>query len=120
MTRDIDVQQEIDEQAGRDEEVREGRAEGREGRGPHLGLGTFQPGWKWSKDVKPIAKTESCQVHHVGYVISGRMSGSRTTAPNGVKAGDVTDLGAGHDAWVVGKETVVIFDITSGATYAKK
>ena len=86
-----------------------------------LGLGTFRPGWKWSNDVKPIAKTESCQVHHVGYVISGRMSGvTDDGAKWSVKAGDVMDLGPGHDAWVVGKENCVMLDITSGATYAKK
>ena len=86
-----------------------------------LGLSTFRPGWKWSKDVKPIAKTESCQVHHVGYVISGRLSGvTDDGAKWNVKAGDLMDLGPGHNAWVVGKETVIILDISSGATYAKK
>jgi hypothetical protein len=32
---------------------------------------TFEPGWRWSECVKPIAGTESCQGHHVGYVVSG-------------------------------------------------
>src|SRR5215218_424735 len=30
----------------------------------------FQPGWKWSDHVRPIAQTNSCQVRHTGYVIS--------------------------------------------------
>ena len=34
---------------------------------------TAQPGWRWSEDVKPVAKTESCQVNHLLYVISGRL-----------------------------------------------
>jgi hypothetical protein len=34
---------------------------------------TFEPGWRWSECVKPIVGGESCQVHHVGYVISGRL-----------------------------------------------
>jgi len=38
-----------------------------------VGRGTFNPGWKWSKHVKPIAQTESCQAAHIGYYISGRM-----------------------------------------------
>ena len=38
-----------------------------------VGLGTFEPGWRWSNDVKPLQGTESCQVHHIGYVVSGRM-----------------------------------------------
>ena len=31
--------------------------------------GTFEPGWRWSRDVKPIAGTESCQTRHLGYTI---------------------------------------------------
>ncbi len=86
-----------------------------------LGLGTFRPGWKWSKDIGPIAKTESCQAHHVGYIISGRMSGVMDDGTKwSVKAGDVMDLGPGHDAWVVGKEPVVLLDITSGEMRAQK
>ena len=41
--------------------------------GQTVGRGTFEPGWKWSTNVKPIAGTESCQVSHLGYVLSGRM-----------------------------------------------
>ena len=39
-----------------------------------VGLGTFEPGWRWSNDVKPLAGTETCQVGHIGYCLSGRMS----------------------------------------------
>ena len=38
-----------------------------------VGKGTFEPGWRWSEHVKPISGTDSCQVQHVGYVLSGRM-----------------------------------------------
>ena len=86
-----------------------------------LGLGTFRPGWKWSKDLKPIVNTDSCQMHHVGYVISGKMAGVMDDGTKwSVKAGDVMDLGPGHDAWVVGEENCVLLDITSAAAYAKK
>jgi len=34
---------------------------------------TFEPGWKWSLHVKPIARTDSCQAAHLGYYVSGRM-----------------------------------------------
>ena len=34
---------------------------------------TFQPGWKWSESVKPIVGTDSCEVSHLVYTISGRM-----------------------------------------------
>ena len=38
-----------------------------------IGRGRFEPGWKWSENVKPIAGTDSCRVSHLGYCISGRM-----------------------------------------------
>ena len=31
----------------------------------------YQPGWKWSTDVKPVVGTEACQAAHTGYIISG-------------------------------------------------
>jgi hypothetical protein len=34
---------------------------------------TVQPGWRWSECVTPIARTDSCQVRHVLYTISGHM-----------------------------------------------
>lgn len=38
-----------------------------------VGKLVLEPGWRWSEHVKPIVGTESCQVHHIGYVLSGRM-----------------------------------------------
>lgn len=82
---------------------------------------TFEPGWKWSECVKPAAGTETCQVHHTGYVISGRM---KVRMDNGTESevgpGDVMDIPPGHDAWVVGNEPCVSIDFAGGATYAKK
>ncbi len=84
-----------------------------------LGRGVFEPGWRWSEDVKPIAGTDSCQVHHTGFCLSGRMtikadSGDEVT----IGPGDVIDLDPGHDAWTVGEEPCVILD-TGVAAYAK-
>ena len=42
--------------------------------GHAVGLGTFEPGWRWSENVKPISGTDSCQVEHIGYVLQGRMA----------------------------------------------
>ena len=39
------------------------------------------PGWRWSENVKPIEGTDSCQVLHTGYQVSGQLCGS-TTAPS--------------------------------------
>jgi len=83
--------------------------------------GTFEPGWRWSKDVKPIAGTESCQAHHLGYVISGKMHIITADGTEyDVKAGDAFDLLPGHDAYVEGNEPCVTIDVGPEAmTYAK-
>jgi quercetin dioxygenase-like cupin family protein len=84
-----------------------------------MGKGTFEPGWRWSDDVKPIAGTESCQVLHTGFCLSGRMTvrmddGTEAT----VGPGDVVRIEPGHDAWVVGDEPCILLD-TGVAAYAK-
>ena len=84
-----------------------------------LGRGTFESGWQWSKDVKPIAGTESCMTRHTGICVSGQMTvraddGTEAT----IGAGDVFVLEPGHDAWTVGEEPCVLFD-TGIAAYAK-
>jgi len=81
---------------------------------------TFEPGWRWSESVKPIVKTESCQVHHLTYFISGRMG---VRMEDGSEAefgpGDIGEIPSGHDAWVIGDEPVVGIDFRGGAIYAK-
>jgi quercetin dioxygenase-like cupin family protein len=84
-------------------------------------LGTFEPGWKWSSHVKPIAKTDSCQAPHLLYCISGRMKivmTDGTTAEIG--PGDVASIAPGHDAWTVGNENCVAVDFGGYAQYAKR
>ena len=88
--------------------------------GVTFGRATFQPGWKWSTCVKPIAKTESCQAPHTLYQISGRM---KVVMEDGTQVeigpGDIALIPPGHDAWVVGKEAVEVIDITGVKDYAK-
>jgi hypothetical protein len=85
-----------------------------------IGRGTYEAGWKWSKCVKPIVKTETCQVHHVGYVVSGRMAGNMEDGSKWeIGPGDVVDLPPGHDAWVVGKAPFVFVDFMGAFNYAK-
>jgi hypothetical protein len=89
--------------------------------GGTVGLATFQPGWKWSQDVKPIAGTEWCQAGHFMYQIAGRM---KVVFPDGKEVesgpGDVLVIPPGHDAWVVGDEAVVGIDWAGAANYAKR
>ena len=82
--------------------------------------GTFEPGWKWSECMKPVAGTESCQVAHTGYVASGRMA---IRMDDGAEVeygpGDVGVIPPGHEAWVVGDDACVFIDFQGGETYAK-
>jgi uncharacterized protein YjlB len=81
---------------------------------------TFEPGWKWSESVKPIAGTDSCEVAHMGYMMSGRMMIKMDDgAEIEFKAGDVGVIPPGHDAWVLGDEPAVWIDFQGGGVYAK-
>jgi quercetin dioxygenase-like cupin family protein len=82
--------------------------------------GTFEPGWRWSEHVKPIAKTESCESPHFLYMISGRMGVAMDDGTTGEAGpGDVVRIEPGHDAWVVGDEAVVVVDFGPSPAYAK-
>jgi ethanolamine utilization protein EutQ (cupin superfamily) len=86
-----------------------------------LGLARFEPGWKWSESLKPVAGTESCQVEHLGYVLSGRLL---TRMDDGTEAeavaGDLVFIPPGHNGWVVGNEPVLFLQVEGAAPYAKK
>jgi SnoaL-like domain len=85
-----------------------------------VGRMTFQPGWRWSNDVKPVAGTDSCEAPHFQYHVSGRLA-IRMDDSTEITAGpgDVTSLPSGHDAWVVGDEPVVVVDFYGASNYAK-
>jgi uncharacterized cupin superfamily protein len=89
--------------------------------GHTVGYGTFEPGWRWSQNVKPIAGTDSCQVAHFGYVLSGSM---RIYMDDGqeveINAGDVVAIPPGHDAEVTGSEACVMVDFGEIGDYAKR
>jgi len=105
------------------DEVREfpkGKAEILEVGGSAIGRLVFQPGWRWSQDVKPVAGTTSCEAPHFQYHLSGQLAikmddGSEFIA----RPGDVTSLPSGHDAWVVGDEPVVVIDWYGASNYAR-
>lgn len=82
---------------------------------------TFEPGWRWSQDLGPIAGTDSCQIRHMGYVLTGRMHISTDAGTEiEIGAGDLFDLAPGHDAWVVGDEACVMVDVSPDVTnYAR-
>lgn len=73
---------------------------------------TAQPGWQWSKDLKPVLKTDSCQVDHLLFMISGKMvvrmdEGEELTCT----AGDIASIAPGHDGWGIGSEPTVWLEL---------
>lgn len=88
--------------------------------GAAVGRATFEPGWQWSKHVKPIAGTDSCQIPHTCYFISGRM---KVVMDSGEELefgpGDFATMQPGHDAWIVGDERCVVVDWHGFDDYAK-
>lgn len=88
--------------------------------GATVGRGIFEPGWKWSESVQPIAKTKSCEAAHFQYHVSGVI---KVVMDDGTELechpGDVSLLPSGHDAWVVGNEPVVIIDFQGMVDFGK-
>ena len=83
---------------------------------------TAQPGWRWSECIKPTAGGDSCQAHHVGVVVSGRIHVVHNGGDEGEAGpGDAYVIEPGHDAWIVGDDTFVAyeFDSSAAATYAR-
>jgi mannose-6-phosphate isomerase-like protein (cupin superfamily) len=81
---------------------------------------TLEPDWRWSTDVKPIAGTEQCEIHHVGYVLSGQMRVEMEGEEEfELQAGDLFDIPPGHDAYVLGDEPCVLLDWAGATTYAR-
>jgi hypothetical protein len=97
-----------------------GRAEILSVGGGQVGRLIFQPGWRWSRDVKPIAGTASCEAPHFQYHVSGRLAIAMDDGTQFVAGpGDITALPSGHDAWVVGDEPAVTVDWFGAGSYAK-
>ena len=71
----------------------------------------YQPGWRWSEDVRPIVGTDLCDVHHIGFCMQGKL---RVAMADGteldIQADDVFEIPPGHDAWVVGDEPFIAVD----------
>ena len=84
-----------------------------------LGRFRFQPGWRWSQDVKPVVGTASCQHRHVGYVMAGHL---HVLLDDGteqdIHAGDAYEIPPGHDAWVVGDAPFDSIEWTSARAFA--
>jgi hypothetical protein len=84
-----------------------------------VGKVRFEPGWKWSESLGPIAKTKSCLQAHNLYVLSGR---NRVRMDDGTELefgpGEFVTIPPGHDGWVVGNEPFEAIDVTGMENYA--
>jgi hypothetical protein len=88
--------------------------------GGEIGRFTFQPGWRWSECIKPVVGTDSCQVEHVGYVVSGSLDVQHEDGSTAdITPGTVYRIAPGHDARVVGDEPCVVVEFQGAAVYAK-
>jgi quercetin dioxygenase-like cupin family protein len=88
--------------------------------GMEIGRLVFQPGWRWSEHLKPLVGTELCEAPHFQYHVAGTL---RIRTEDGQEfdatPGQVTSLPAGHDAWVIGDEDVVVVDWFGASHYAE-
>ncbi len=85
-----------------------------------VGRTVFQPGWRWSTDVKPIAGTAFCMYHHVGIVSSGTLHVEMEDGLSlEIGAGNAFEIPPGHDAWVVGDEAWVTYDFAGMRSFAR-
>ena len=105
------------------DEVREfpnGRVELIKVGGAMVGRAVFEQGWRWATSVQPLAKTKSCEAPHFQYHVSGLLKILMDDGTElGCRAGDVSLLPSGHDAWVVGNEPAVVIDFQGMIDYAK-
>lgn len=74
---------------------------------------TLQPGWKWSEHIRPMVHTDSCEVQHLQYVISGRLTIRQDDGSQwDLEPGDFASIPPGHDAWVLGNEPFECIDFS--------
>jgi hypothetical protein len=86
--------------------------------GGEIGRYTFEPGWRWSEHIRPTAGGDSCQVEHIGYVVSGRLGVEHEDGSTAeVTPGTVYRIAPGHDGFVVGDERVVVVEFQGAAVY---
>jgi class 3 adenylate cyclase len=85
-----------------------------------IGRMVFEPGWRWSEHVQPIAGTKLCQYHHVGVCVAGRLANRLEDGSMiEIGPGQVFDIPPGHDGWVVGDEAFVAYDVAGVRSFAR-
>jgi class 3 adenylate cyclase len=86
-----------------------------------IGRSILQPGWRWSESIKPIARTELCESHHIGLCVSGSCRVQmREGAELVIEAGQFYEIPPGHDSWVVGDEPWITIDWSPSTAFAQE
>ncbi|HEX6804393.1 MAG TPA: cupin domain-containing protein [Terriglobales bacterium] len=85
-----------------------------------IGRASYEPGWRWSAHVGAASGQKSCQVEHVGLVLSGRATAAMDDGRIiEMKAGDLFYIAPGHDSWVIGDEPYVSLHLMGAGDYAQ-
>ena len=85
-----------------------------------LGRAAYEPGWRWSEHVGAATGQTSCQVEHVGLVLSGQAVAKMDDGREIVMGeGDFFYIPPGHDSWVVGDEPYVSLHFLGADAYAR-
>jgi len=88
--------------------------------GRELGRAVYEPGWRWSEHVGPIAGTALCEVDHIGMVLSGRAAVRMADGTERVLGpGEFFAIPPGHDSWVVGDQEYVSLHLSEAGAYAR-
>jgi quercetin dioxygenase-like cupin family protein len=89
--------------------------------GMTIGRAAYEPGWRWSVHVGRALGKASCDVEHVGIVISGRATAAMDDGRVfEMKPGDIFHIDPGHDSWVVGDEPYVSLNLVGAGDYAAR
>jgi hypothetical protein len=71
----------------------------------------YPAGFRWSRDMRAVSRTERCMFAHVGFLLQGQV---HVEYPDGCmqefRAPQVITIEPGHDAWVVGDEDAVLVE----------
>jgi len=87
--------------------------------GQTIGRASYEPGWRWSRDVGPSAGTALCELDHVGVVVAGRAAVRMADGAEFIlSAGDTFAIPGGHDSWVLGDEPYESIHLLGADDYA--
>jgi class 3 adenylate cyclase len=85
-----------------------------------VGRMVHNPGWHWRTHVGPIAGTERCMYHHLGYVVSGTLHVQMEDGTeDDLGPREMFEIPPGHDAWVIGDEPWIAIDFRGARSYGR-